>query len=447
MSGNKDDGAHPPIHPTRPFSGDSGDKGKLYEFIVRHFLACCAPDAQGQETRVSIEIAGEVFNATGLMVTARNWLDVFPYTNWGGEGALPLFQENQNFQPREITLHNGSTQPPPRMRESDLLAKMDTYGIGTDATVADHIAKQLERGYAVKNNTNQTFAPTPLGEALISAYKKMGLENLWMPSLRGIIEKNITAVARGQRSKQEVLAEAIDAFRNDFLAASSKAIILQQEVRDIVFSDGGSNGGINGNIGNINVNGNIDATGGFVFNAGGGLGGNIPTNAQNLGACPACGTAQMLFIPAQDNRGPIVRCSSHSMVHDVRREFPPRITQGASVSEEVCSCGRLKLRLSFSRALIPPQFHQMAEAICCVACDRQLKELLDVLGPVRAPPRQHQPAAARGSGGRGGGRAGGAGSRGGRSSFSGGGSGSRGGRSTSTRARGGVTGRRGRGRN
>jgi DNA topoisomerase-3 len=454
MSGNKDDGAHPPIHPTRSFAGDNGEKGKLYEFIVRHFLACCAPDAQGQETRVAIEIAGEGFSATGLMVTARNWLDVYPYTNWGGEGALPLFQQGQTFQPQEIKLHNGATQPPPRMRESDLLAKMDTYGIGTDATVADHIAKQLERGYAVKDNGNQTFAPTPLGESLISAYKKMGLENLWMPTLRGIIERNITAVARGQRSKEEVLHEAIEAFSNDFLAAARKAVVLQQEVRDIVFPTAGNANGANGANGAMNNgNGNIDASGGFVFNAGGGMGGAIPTNAQSLGPCPSCGTAQMLFIPAQDNRGPIVRCSTHSMVHDVRREFPSRVTQAVSVSEEdVCACGRKKLRISFSRALLPPQFQDMAEVVSCVACDRRLGELLTVVGPARAPPRQQQQHA----GGRGGGRAGGRSSGGGGSGTSRGGrggrsaSGSRGGRSTSEsgRARGGAAaGRRGRGRN
>mgnify|MGYP001810701080 CR=1 FL=1 len=41
------------------------EKKALYEFIVRHFLASCSKDAVGQETNVTIDIAGEVFRTTG----------------------------------------------------------------------------------------------------------------------------------------------------------------------------------------------------------------------------------------------------------------------------------------------------------------------------------------------------------------------------------------------
>ncbi len=45
----------------------------------------------------------------------------------------------------------GMTQPPPRLSERNLIAAMERHGIGTDATVADHIKKQLDRGYATKD--------------------------------------------------------------------------------------------------------------------------------------------------------------------------------------------------------------------------------------------------------------------------------------------------------
>ena len=46
-----------------------------------------------------------------------------------------------------------------------------------------------------------TFSATPLGEALVSGCRAMGLANLWTPDLRGKIEAGISAVAAGQRTK------------------------------------------------------------------------------------------------------------------------------------------------------------------------------------------------------------------------------------------------------
>jgi hypothetical protein len=43
----------------------SSDKRRLYEFVVRHFLACCSKEAVGQETVVCVDIAGEQFRTTG----------------------------------------------------------------------------------------------------------------------------------------------------------------------------------------------------------------------------------------------------------------------------------------------------------------------------------------------------------------------------------------------
>ncbi len=83
----------------------------------------------------------------------------------------------------------GVTHPPSKLSERDLIIAMERHGIGTDATVADHIQKQLDRGYAVKD-ASALFSPSPLGEALIAGYHKMGLSNLWQPNLRCGHEQN-----------------------------------------------------------------------------------------------------------------------------------------------------------------------------------------------------------------------------------------------------------------
>ena len=120
-------------------------QARLYEFIVRSFLATCSKPAVGFETRVEVDIAEELFDArgalagtrcnafwllqvfrhgsghsmcalsataattrtrkrAGLMVRERNWLDVYPYASWGGRDALPAFQEGQTFIPHELLL-------------------------------------------------------------------------------------------------------------------------------------------------------------------------------------------------------------------------------------------------------------------------------------------------------------------------------------------------------
>lgn len=46
-------------------AGENGDKARLYEFIVRSFLATCSKPAVGFETRLEIDIAREGFSTTG----------------------------------------------------------------------------------------------------------------------------------------------------------------------------------------------------------------------------------------------------------------------------------------------------------------------------------------------------------------------------------------------
>jgi hypothetical protein len=68
--------------------------------------------------------------SAGLMVLERNWLEVYPWGNWGGNANLPTFQQGQTFMPTELLLKEGATQPPPRLSERDLIAAMERYGIG-----------------------------------------------------------------------------------------------------------------------------------------------------------------------------------------------------------------------------------------------------------------------------------------------------------------------------
>jgi DNA topoisomerase III len=63
--GKKNDQAHPPIHPTVHVANLVGDEKKVYEYIARRFLACCAKDAEGWETTVEVTCGGDAFHASG----------------------------------------------------------------------------------------------------------------------------------------------------------------------------------------------------------------------------------------------------------------------------------------------------------------------------------------------------------------------------------------------
>lgn len=83
-NGRHNDKAHPPIHPVNfvNLSTLQQDQQRVYEFVVRRFLACCSQDARGSKTDISILYGSETFNASGLTVLERKYLDVYPYDKW-----------------------------------------------------------------------------------------------------------------------------------------------------------------------------------------------------------------------------------------------------------------------------------------------------------------------------------------------------------------------------
>jgi DNA topoisomerase-3 len=83
----------------------------------------------------------------------------------------------------------GQTTPPQLLKEPDLIGMMEKNEIGTDATIAEHIQKILDRHYVYKEN--QYFKPLTLGIALIKGYDQIGLEtSLSKPFLRRQVKLN-----------------------------------------------------------------------------------------------------------------------------------------------------------------------------------------------------------------------------------------------------------------
>ena len=117
--------------------------------MVRRFLPCCSEDAKDESTTVEIEYGGEIFFTNGLIVLERNYLDVYPYEKWTSSQPLPRFNLHETFEPTEANMTHGETTAPGYLTEPELISLMDANGIGTDATIAEHITKIKEREYVM----------------------------------------------------------------------------------------------------------------------------------------------------------------------------------------------------------------------------------------------------------------------------------------------------------
>ncbi|KAJ0809837.1 putative DNA topoisomerase [Helianthus annuus] len=106
-----------------------------------------------------------------------------------------------------------------------LLFSHQMAGIGTDATMHDHIKKLTDRFYAIKEGSH--FKPTNLGEALVMGYDDMGYE-LWKPYLRSMMEEDMKAVSIGNKRKDDVLATCLQQMKACFIDARVNKTKLYQ---------------------------------------------------------------------------------------------------------------------------------------------------------------------------------------------------------------------------
>lgn len=225
--GGSDDKAHPPIHPIAPPPGGNfatNNERRVYEYIVRRFLACCSIDGRGAETQVEVRAGrAEVFGARGLIVQVRGYLEVMaPYEKWSDRSMPPQLLEQGAMVPiDELGLNRSETQPPPLLSEADLISLMDRHGIGTDATIAQHISTIQEREY-VRLLGDGRFEPQPLGIALVEGLER-SLIQLARPGMRKAQEEDFKKIQSGELSSDFVKGNALQQFRTTFARLESNA--------------------------------------------------------------------------------------------------------------------------------------------------------------------------------------------------------------------------------
>lgn len=232
-AGQHDDNAHPPITPCKaidPNQIPDLTQRNIYILVVKHYFACCSPDAIGKETNLTLTMASEEFTARGLMIEEQNWLEIYhPWERWStGQGELPKVQVGTRITPISLIMKDGRTTPPLPISEVELISLMDKNGIGTDATIAQHISTIMDREYATKD-AQQKFHPTQLGIALVEGYNSMGYQ-LNKPDLRRETEHECNLVANGQKTKEQIMEPLLGKMRECFIRANAEAHKLDTAV-------------------------------------------------------------------------------------------------------------------------------------------------------------------------------------------------------------------------
>jgi len=202
--GKKESTDHPPIHPagaaTREALGQ--DRWKVYELIVRRFLATLSPDATWATTKCLFDASGEPYTVTGGRLLFAGWRRVYPYSE-AKENILPAFAPGERLPIKAVNLEEKQTQPPARFSQSRLIQVMEELGLGTKSTRHEVIGKLISRRYVEGN----PLRPTLVGRAVIDALDNHA-GTITEPEMTRTLEEHMQLIKESQRSREDVVTES-----------------------------------------------------------------------------------------------------------------------------------------------------------------------------------------------------------------------------------------------
>lgn len=203
--GTKTDPAHIAIYPTHEPPKEKLDtpKKRIYDLLVKRFLATFAEPTQRERIRVTIEVKDEQFITKGKRTLKRNWHKFYaPYVRVS-EKILPEIKEGTSLTLQKVELLEKETRPPQRYSSASLVRLMERKGLGTKATRSHIVNILFERDYL----EDKPIKVTQLGEILIK------LLNEYCPKITSIdltseFEQKIKKVKKGESDKREVINKA-----------------------------------------------------------------------------------------------------------------------------------------------------------------------------------------------------------------------------------------------
>jgi len=200
--GDKETTDHPPIHPVGYSDKLTGNSLKIYELIVRRFLATLSKEAITENISGIIEVAKELFSVSGQRIIEAGWKKIYYYSKLN-EIILPNLVKGEEINIDEIHLDKKETIPPAQYSEGGLIKLMEEQNLGTKSTRPAIIQKLKDRNYI---EGTKSISPTDIAVAVCSVLNKH-CEKITKPELTANTEVEMDEVAAGKRKKDDVVNE------------------------------------------------------------------------------------------------------------------------------------------------------------------------------------------------------------------------------------------------
>jgi DNA topoisomerase-3 len=216
---------------------------KIYDLVVKRFLAVLYPPFEYEQTTIKVKIGNENFVAKGKRTIKLGWKEVYAKDYEDDEEVfeqkLPVINKGDTLKISSIKKTTGKTKPPAPFNEGTLLSAMEnptkymageskdlikiigeTGGIGTVATRADIIDK-LFNTFLLEKRGKDIFI-TSKGKQLLDLVP----EDLKSPALTAEWEQKLSAIAKGKLNRNTFINE---------MKEYSKAIVKDIKNSDEVF--------------------------------------------------------------------------------------------------------------------------------------------------------------------------------------------------------------------
>lgn len=223
---------HHAIIPTEQYvqlSALLNEERRIYDLVVRRFLAVLLPPCVYEETVIRASIEKECFTARGKRMVEKGWQEAYEDNRYDEEDEakeevreqnLPLLEAGMKIGQPKISLREGKTKPPARFTEGTLLSAMENPvrymenrdsslvktigeagGLGTVATRADIIEK-LFRSFLLEKKGNEIYLTSKARQLL-----KLVPADLKKPELTASWEMQLNDIAKGKKRRDVFMKE------------------------------------------------------------------------------------------------------------------------------------------------------------------------------------------------------------------------------------------------